>query len=269
FLGLKNIPRCHLDSYWLLMEISHKTGPRKERKELKMGNISTRMLYVVRTEDIYQEDDPHELLYLFTSLKKPAPLFRQIILECYLNLPPGRSREIFHRLSLGEDIYTLTEESGLSQKELYLCYEAAVNELMEKKDVVIDNLKMKYELIEKINRQEKINRRLVNSIENREGRRSGFYDHLTSGQLTPTQEVFQKLSLTFIDIGLSYAIRRVLALNGIETVTELLKVFKQSSPTYLLTFDKFGKKSLNILKQKLVEAGLVDDNFESEYYDYV
>ncbi|MCC8144535.1 MAG: hypothetical protein LIO97_12130 [Tannerellaceae bacterium] len=268
-VGLKGIPARQLDSYWLLLEVSHKRGSQQEPKELEMGNVSMRVLYVLRSHDICSEDDPNLLLYLFSSLQKPTALFRQIIVECYLNLPPGRSREVFRRLSLGEDIYTLTEETGLTQKQLYRRYEAAVNELMAKQFEVLSNLRLQYALVERINYQEKVNRRLVKSIEEREGQRSEYYKGRASGGIVPSPEVLRRLSLSFTDLRLSYHLRCLLINNGIETMVDLLRVLHDSGPTHLLMFKNFGKRSLATLKEKLMEAGLVDEQFDSVYFDYI
>ncbi|MCD8193315.1 MAG: hypothetical protein LUD74_01970 [Tannerellaceae bacterium] len=140
---------------------------------------------------------------------------------------------------------------------------------MENRDKVINNLKFRYQLVEKINRLEKIYQRLVNNLQKRESERSDFYNKYTAAQLLSDTERVRKLSLTFHEIGLHYSLRRLLVSNGIETITDLLRVLRDCGPEHLLTFKNFGKRSLKTLKERLVLADLIDDNFGSEYYDSI
>lgn len=220
------------------------------------------------SEILLQLDD---LIYLLRSLKKISPLLRLLIKEMASLISNDLKRNIFVDVTSGMNISKVAQKYNITFEKACNIYNASLVYVEKKlgfiynyRNTLAENeLKIRRLEIESKNQRIEINR-LLNIIS-----RTTFEFEYSPPMFIPASGVkLLSLSLTY-DLGLDIRVINCLRTLDLATVEDLLRFVKEYGFNRLLGYRNFGKESLNRLKMKLIQLKIIDENENSDLFDYI
>ena len=217
------------------------------------------------------------LVFLFNSVGKISPLLRVIINEMGAQISREEKRTVFIKIASGMDIPSVARECGMTEDKACRLFKETIKDLDNKlgflhtyhKDIEEKNKEIyKLELINR-NRLEYITT-LTNIIDS--------YGYLDENELVANPEVHssipwicvQILSLNIMDnLNLDTRIENCFKALEIVTIEDLLRFIKKEGFNNFLRCQNFGKQSLAILKKELIGFGIIDETWNSNFFQYI
>lgn len=213
------------------------------------------------------------LAYLYESVKSISPTLQVLINEMATLLPNKQKRSIFIDLSLGTSIVKVAEKNNLSVQQTRCLYKVAVDSVNRKIGVIKDRRnsiaykKMEIRRLEIINRnQQGIIANLTDAL--RCKKLTNLPDYKTPEEIMPLS-IVEKLSLRLIEFDFGGYCHSGLAYLDMDTLEDLLRYVKKHGFKRLLKTRSIGEISLKKMKEKLREAGIIDENDQSYLFDFL
>lgn len=265
------ITSSKIGNTWLIDEVSFCRVIRQKMRLSHYDEYLAKEVQIRKDEisDILLQMD--DLIYLLRSLKKISPLLRLLIKEMASLISNDLKRNIFVDVTSGMNIskvaqkYNITFEMACNIYNASLAYvEKKLGFICNYRNSLAENeLKIRRLEIESKNQRIEINR-LLNIIS-----RTTFEFAYSPPVFIPASGVkLLSLSLTY-DLGLDIRVINCLRTLDLETVEDLLRFVKEHGFNRLLGYRNFGKESLNSLKVKLIQLGIMDKNGNSDLFDYL
>lgn len=223
------------------------------------------------TNIILQIDD---LIYLFKSRNKLAPLLRVLIDEMALLIPNEKKRNIFIDVSSNMNLPEVSVKYSLTYDQLCYQYDSALKIIIKKSGFLTGFRDKMAEQQTHLRRLEILNKNQNNEIERlynllNDTHYDEIVDMRESYQFIP-YPVIKVLSMRF-DTDFKLETRTLNSLRGLEirTVEDMLRYIKGYGLKRLMSARRFGVSSMNNLKEELVKAGIIDENENSVFFKYL
>lgn len=226
------------------------------------------------TKAILQIDD---LIYLFKSVKRIAPIFHLIIQEMSQLIPHEQKKAVFLEVISGTRISKVAQNHGISFARACYLYESALTiisshqgffsnylNILADKELEINSLQ-----IQNRNLRQHIN--MIHTILEKETGENG------NGQLAGIveehipQAIVKILSLNLLtELSLDTRTINCMKVLDIVTVEDLLRFIKQGGGLNSLYMARnFGVKSCEALVHKLEKLGVIDSEGNSSLFKYI
>lgn len=212
-----------------------------------------------------------DLVYLFRSIKKISPLLRILIREMASLITNELKRNVFVDVTSGMHISKVAKKYELTLEKACSIYDAALVCVTKKmgficeyrNTIAIKELNIRRLEVENRNQKKEIDR-LTNIVG-----QSIYEDTYFPEFFIPASAIkLLSLNLTY-DLDLDIRIINCLRTLDIDTVEDLLRFVKEHGLNKLLAYRNFGRESLNNLKAKLIQSGVMDENENSYLFDYL
>ena len=265
------ITSSKIGNTWLIDEASFCRVVRQKMRLSQYDEYLAKEVQIRKDEisDILLQLD--DLIYLLRSLKKISPLLRLLIKEMASLISNDLKRNIFVDVTSGMNIskvaqkYNITFEKACGIYSASLVYvEKKLGFIYKYRNTLAEN-KLKIRRLEIENRNQRIEiNRLLDVIN-----RTTFEFAYSPPVFIPASAVkLLSLNLTY-DLDLEIRVINCLRALEMETVEDLLRYVKEHGFNKLLGYRNFGKESLNSLKMKLIKSGVIDENENSDLFDYI
>lgn len=221
---------------------------------------------------ILQIDD---LLYLFKSINKIAPVFRILVREIAFLIPEGKLRSIFIDVTMKNKLSEIAEKYCISYERLRLLYETGLRCVDKKSKFLLNYRKVLADKEFKIRKLETEARRRDCEIQRLSAifKRINYEGVLTNQEIINTPipyEIFERLSIRLeekidLDTRTFHCLKRL----NFETVEDVLRYIKDKGVKNLRDSGCIGAKSLEKLKAGLIQIEVIDENWDSVLFQYL
>lgn len=226
------------------------------------------------TNAILQIDD---LIYLFKSVKRIAPIFRLIIQEMSQLIPNEQKRTVFMEVLSGKGISEVAKNSGLSFTRTCYLYESALAIVRSHQGFFSNHLTILADKETEINRLKIQNNNLkqhikaIHTVLEKE-RVKGNNEELTGmAEENIPWTIVKLLSMNLLtELNLDTRTINCMKVLDIVTVEDFLRFIKNSGGLKSLFMARnFGEKSCKILVHELEKLGVIDSEGNSNLFKYI